>query len=173
MNSILEIKFRLAVFGLKSVCDLKDAAIFEAVIKAPEFEESIKTLERICEEACKDRQLKKEFHSAIENVGESRKAKAVADLFKERKFEKAVTALEEIYLAIYGQPAEYDSEYQHFLDEIKRIADSQLKERKPGSIRMWTKIVAGASIAAIVAAAYMKQRNKRKKNEDKKSLNPG
>jgi hypothetical protein len=173
MNSILEIKFRLAVFGLKSVRDSKDAAIFEAVIKTPEFEESMKTFERICEETCKDKRLKREFHSAIDGARESHGAKEVADLFRECKFEKAVTALEEIYLAIYGKPEEYDSEYQHFLDEIKRIADSQLKERKPGSIRMWTKIVAGASIAAVVTAAYVKKRNKGKKKQGEKTSDPG
>ena len=76
--------------------------------------------------------------------------------------------LEKIYIEFYGKTGKYDSEYQHFLQEIKRIADSQLKERKPGSIRMWKKIVFGAAIAASVTAAYMKKRNKEKKKEGEK-----
>jgi hypothetical protein len=173
MNSILEIKFRMALFGFKSVSDSRDAAIFEEVIKNSEFEGLIRTLEKVCEEACRDKQLKKKLRLVISNMRESHGAKVVEDLFKDQKFEQAVKALEKIYMAICGKTGEYDSEYQQFLKEIKRIADSQLKERKPSSIRMWTKIVAGASIAAVVATAYVKKRNKEKKKEGGKFPDPG
>ena len=87
MNQILEIKFRMVVFGLKSVCDSRDEAIFEAVIRGSEFEESMKTLERACEEECRDKQLRKEFLSAIRDTRASHGAGEVNDLFKDQKFE--------------------------------------------------------------------------------------
>lgn len=172
MNSILGIKFRMAVFGFKSVFDSRDLAIFEEVIKDSEFEGLIRTLEKVCEEACGDKQLKKKLRLVISDMKEFHRAKAVEDLLENQKFEQAVMTLEKIYIAIYGKTGEYDSEYQHFLKEIKRIADSQLKERKPGSIRMWIKIVFGAATAAAVAT-YVKKRNKEKKKGEEKSPSPG
>lgn len=173
MNSILGIKFRMAVFGLKSVCDSKDEAIFEAVIKGLEFDESLKTFEKVCEEVCKDKQLKKEFVFAVDGIKESQRAKTVADLFEKYKFAGSVVELEKIGIVIYGKTGEYDSEYQHFLKEIKRIADSQLKERKSSSVRMWIKIVFGAAAAAAVTATYVKKRNNEKKKGEEKSSIPG
>ncbi|PJA86916.1 MAG: hypothetical protein CO141_02275 [Candidatus Moranbacteria bacterium CG_4_9_14_3_um_filter_42_9] len=173
MNSILGIKFRMAVFGLKSVCDSKDEAIFEAVIRGSEFEESLKTFEKVCEEACKGKQLKKQFTFAIDGIRKSQGAKTAADLFKKYKFEESVVALEKIGVTLFGKTNEYASEYQHFLKEIKRIADSQLKERKSGSVRMWIKIVFGAAAAAAVTAAYVKKRNQEKKIGEENSPKPG
>ena len=172
MSSVLAIKFRIALFGFKSVADSGDDAIFQVVFKSPEFDESIKTFEKACEEVCKDKQLKKTFHLAINDIRESHEAKEIEDLFKEHKFKRAVTALEKIYIAIYCKADEYNSEYQHFLNEVKRIAGSQLKEKKTGSVRMWMKIVFGAATAAAVAAAYVKKRNKEKEKEKKSSI-PG
>ncbi|HEX7586411.1 MAG TPA: hypothetical protein VF390_02150 [Patescibacteria group bacterium] len=152
--------------------DSRDAAIFEEVIKDSEFEELVRTLEKVCEEACRDKQLKKEFRLVISDIKESRGAKTVEDLFLDQRFEQAVMALEKIYIAIYGRTGEYDSEYQHFLKEIKRISDSQPKERKSSSVRMWIKIVFGAATAAAVAT-YVKKRNKEKKKGEEKSPSPG
>jgi hypothetical protein len=39
MKQILEIKFRMAIFGLKAICDSRDSGIFGSVFKESEFEE--------------------------------------------------------------------------------------------------------------------------------------
>jgi len=165
MDEILEIKFRIAVFGLKSVHDSKDKSIFDAVINNPDFEGLVRTFEKACDEACKDQKLKQKFCSVIGGIKELRGAKEVEDLFKDRKFSQAVKALEEIYIAIYGKTGEYDSEYQHFRQEIKRIADSQPAERKTSSVSMWWKGIIGLAITAAVGGAYYLKKRKKENAE--------
>lgn len=165
MNSILGIKFRMALFGFKSVHDSRDAAIFEEVFKDSEFEELVRTLKKVCEEACRDKQLKKALRLVISGITELRDVKSVEDLFKDQRFEQAVAALEKIYISICGKTGDYDSEYQHFLKEIERIAGSQPKERKSGSLRMWKKAAIGLAIAAVVKGAYYIKKRKKENSE--------